>query len=95
MALCGVILQYVWRIQEMFTPLRYIQFTALVSLGALVLFILHPETSRRLHLLRHPLYRLILWIFVLAVLSVPASIRPGDSIRFLTSNFGKTVLQVR
>lgn len=93
-ALCGVILQYVWRIQEMFTPLRYVQFTALVSLGAVVLFVLHPEMSRRLHLLRHPLYRLILWIFVLAVLSVPASIRIGDSIRFLTGNFGKTVLQV-
>lgn len=94
LALCGVILQYVWRIQEMFTPLRYIQFTALVSLGAVALFILHPEMSRRLHLLRHPLYRLILWIFVLAVLSVPTSIRIGDSIRFLTGNFGKTVLLV-
>ena len=26
----GVILQYVWRVQEVFTPLAYIQFTALV-----------------------------------------------------------------
>jgi len=93
-ALCGVILQYVWRIQEMFTPLRYIQFTALVSLSAVALFVLHPEMSRRLQLLRHPLYRLILWIFVLAALSIPTSIRIGDSIRFLTGNFAKTVLQV-
>lgn len=94
MALCGVILQYIWRIQEMFTPLRYIQFTAFVSLGAVVLFVLHPEMSRRLQLLRHPLYRLILCILILAVFSVPTSIRIGDSIRFLTSNFAKTVLLV-
>ncbi len=94
LALSGVILQYVWRIQEMFTPLHYIQFTALVSLGAVTLFVLRPDMSRRLHHLRHPLYRLILWIFLLMVLSVATTIRLGESVHFLTSNFAKTVLQV-
>ena len=93
-AICGVILQYVWRIQEMFTPLRYVQFTALVSVGALVLFVVSPSMMRRLRLLRHPLYRYIVVLFVLAVLSVPTSVRLGDSIFFLTGNFAKTVLQV-
>lgn len=93
-ALSGVMLQYVWRVQEVFSPLRLIQFTALVSIASTVLFITSRGPTRRLRNLKHDLFRLVLFIFALAILSVPTSLRLGDSVLFLTGNFGKTVLQV-
>jgi O-antigen ligase len=93
-ALCGVILQYVWRVQEMYPLLRYVQFTALVSVGAVLLFVTGKGTVRRLAYLKHPLYRIVLCILVFAVMSVPTSLRMGNSLQFITSNFGKTVLAV-
>lgn len=93
-ALCGVMLQYVWRAQEMLPVLRYVQYTALVSLGTAVLFALSGNASQRLKFLRHKLYWLIVGILVLAILSVPTSLRVGGSFTFITANFGKTVLMV-
>jgi O-antigen ligase len=94
LALSGVMLQYVWRVQEVFSPLRLIQFTALVSIASVVLFVTSRGPMRRLRNLKHDLFRLVLCIFALAILSVPTSLRLGDSVLFLTGNFGKTVLQV-
>jgi O-antigen ligase len=90
--LAGVILQYVWRVQEMFPILAKFQFTALVSLGAVGLFIVDPGLPRRLGYLQTRIYLVILGILALAVLSVPTSLRVGGSLDFLTGNFIKTVL---
>ena len=94
LVLSGVLILYVWRIQEVFPVLAPFQLTALASVGAIVLFALDSQRSRRVAHLRHPLYRPIAIIFVLAVLSIPASLHAGASFRFLTSNFIKTVLLV-
>src|SRR5687767_1655732 len=94
MVLGGALLQYVWRVQEMFPQLRFVQYTMLVSLGAVGLFVLDSGATRRVMRLRHDLYKLILGIFALAVLTVPGSIRPGGSFAFLTGNFSKTVILV-
>jgi O-antigen ligase len=93
-AICGVMLQYVWRVQEMYPLLRYVQFTALVSVGAVLLFATGKGVVKRLTYLKHPLYKIILWILVFGVMSIPTSLRMGDSLTFITSNFGKTVLAV-
>ena len=92
--MAGVILQYVWRIQEVFPVLRLIQFTALVSGGAFAVFLLSSDVSRRLMNLRHPLYRPIIAILVLAVLSIPTSVHKGASLSFVTGNLVKSVLLV-
>lgn len=92
--LSGVIVLYVWRIQEVFPALAPFQLTALASVGAIILFAVDTQASRRVAHLRHPLYRPIAIIFVLAVLSIPGSLHAGASFRFLTSNFMKTVLLV-
>jgi O-antigen ligase len=92
--LCGVILQYVWRVQEVFSALAAVRFTAVVSVGAIVLFLLNAQRARRVAHLRHPLFRLILAIFILAVLSIPFSVHDGASFRFVTDNFVKTVVLV-
>ncbi len=92
LALAGVILQYVWRIQEVFPKLAWIQFTSLVSLAAFAGFMLDTSSARRVTHLRHPVYRTMLVILVLSALSVVTSVHTGASVRFLTGNFLKTVL---
>ena len=91
LALGGVLLQYVWRVQEVLPVLRYVQFTAVVSAAAILLFVVQGHPRRRLTTLRHPLFRPVIAITVLAVLSVPTSLRVGGSFDFLTGNFLKTV----
>jgi hypothetical protein len=93
-ALAGVILQYVWRVQEVFPVLRYVQFTAVVSGAAVFLFMTDHDPARRMGRLRHPLFRLVLVIAVWAILSVPTSLHQSASVGFLTGNFLKTVVLV-
>jgi len=92
--LAAVILQYVWRIQEVLPALALIQFTSLISALAILLFVIDRKRLRRLSLLRHPIYRAVLIIFVLSVLSVPMSVHARVSYDFVTGNFVKTVLLV-
>lgn len=92
--LAGVILQYVWRIQEVFPGLGAVQFTAVVSVGAILLFVFDPHAPRRLPRLKHDLARLIGAIFALAILSIPTSLHLGASVTFLTGNFAKTIVLV-
>jgi O-antigen ligase len=94
LVLGGVMLQYVWRVQELFPVLRFVQFTALVSGGAVLLFVCDPLGLTRLPRLKHRLYRSVLVILALAILSVPTSVHAKASVQFLTGNFMKTVLLV-
>lgn len=89
-----VILQYVWRIQEVFTPLAYVQFTSLTSLGALALFLIRRRTEDANVVLHHELIVPMLGILVLATLSVPLSLHTRVSYEFLSKNFVKTVVLV-
>ena len=92
--LACVILQYVWRIQEVLPALALIQFTSLISGLAILLFLVDRKRLHRLSLLRHPIFRAVLVIFVLSVLSVPMSVHARVSYDFVTGNFVKTVLLV-
>lgn len=92
--LACVILQYVWRIQEVLPALALVQFTSLISGLAILLFLVDRKRMRRLSLLRHPIYRAVLLIFALSVLSVPLSVHARVSYDFVTGNFVKTVLLV-
>ena len=92
--LAGVILQYVWRVQAVFPALAKIQFTAVVSLGAVLLFFTDRHPRRRIAHAGHVLFRWVLAILGLAILSAPTSLRVGASVQFLTDNFVKTVVLV-
>lgn len=92
--LCGVVLQYVWRVQEVLRPLAWVQFTSVVSVGAIVLFALDPSPLRRLSNLRRGMFRPIAIIFVMALLSIPGSFHTRVSYDFFTKNFVKTVVLV-
>lgn len=88
----GVLLLYVWRIQEVYPILAPFKLTPLATVAAILLFALDSSPLRRLAHCTHPLFRPVLVIFVLATLSVPGSLHVGASFAFLTSNFIKTVL---
>jgi O-antigen ligase len=92
LALAGVVLQYVWRIQEVFQQLALVQFTTVVSAAAIALFLADSNPTRRLSHLRHRLFTPMVVILGLAVLSVPFSIRVGESYHFVSGNFIKTVI---
>jgi O-antigen ligase len=92
LVLAGVLLQYVWRVQEVFQILGKVQFTAVVSVGAVILFLLDGHPARQLGHLRHGLFRLMLAILMLAILSIPTSLRDGASTQFITGNFAKTIV---
>ena len=94
LVLACVIMQYVWRVQEVLPVLALVQFTSLISGAAILLFLLDGSRLRRLSDLRHRLYRPMLFILVLAVLSVPMSVHARVSYEFVTGNFVKTVLLV-
>jgi len=89
-----VVLQYVWRVQEVLTPLAYVQFTSLVSLGAIVLFFLNRRGESVSAALHHELVLPMVVILVLAALSVPMSLHTRVSFEYFSKNFVKTVILV-
>ena len=92
--LACVILQYVWRVQEVLTPLAYVQFTTIISLGAIGLFLVRGGANRTFAVLHHEMVLPMMGILLLAALSVPMSIHARVSYEFLTKNFLKTIILV-
>ena len=90
----AVLMQYVWRIQEVLPVLAVVQFTSLISLGAIAAFALDSRRMRQTARLHHAIYRPIVVILLLAVVSVLTSVHQRVSFDFVTKNFVKTVVLV-
>lgn len=85
---------YVWRFQDLFPMLGAVAFPMMVAVAAVGLFMLTPTAPRMLNRLRHPVIKLAGLILLLMVISVPASLYPGLSVRFLLRDHLKTLLMV-
>jgi O-antigen ligase len=91
-AISGVALSYVWRVHQIVPLLGPLQFPTLISLLALWLFVSDVDPRRKVRKLKHPITRIVLFICVLTVLSVPTSIHDGASFRFLVDDLWKNIL---
>jgi O-antigen ligase len=78
-----MILTYVWRFQALFPFLALLQIPIAASLGAYLLYMLDRDRRRALGQLKHPVTLLMLGLFFIMVLSIPTSLWPGGSFRFL------------
>lgn len=90
----AVVVTYVWRVQDMISPLSKLKLPTLIALVALALYLMDTREVRRL---RHVQSRLLLLLFALAVIiaaGVPTSVLPSGSFDFLTKDFLPDVLMV-
>ncbi len=88
LALIGVVLAYVWRIQDLVPGLAALKVPTLMTVFAVALALVDPRISRRMATLRHHrVWRLIPWFALCAVASVMFSIDLRGSIDFLMRNF--------
>lgn len=94
MSVCGVLLAYVWRVQDLYPILAETKFSALVLLVAVGLLLAAGRPARVWRRLRHPCARFAAAILVLMVLSVPTSLWQGLSFRFIVTDHLKTLLMM-
>ncbi len=94
LSVCGVLLGYVWRVQDLYPILATAKFSALVLVAAVGLLLAAGPPNGVWRRFRHPCVKLAAFIAALMVLSVPASLWPGLSFRFITSDHVKTLLMV-
>ena len=87
-----LLLTYVWRVQDIFPILGKLQLLSLATVGALGFSIVAGNFSYLADRGRHSVYKLAIFLLILAILSVPAGIFDGNSFRFLTEDHIKTVL---
>lgn len=93
LALGGVMLTFVWRIQDLFPVIRPMRPAIVVPILALVLFAFSSDRRRKLKdVIRHPLVKTAGLIFALIILSIPGSLWPGLSFRFMLRDFLPNIL---
>src|SRR6266403_665026 len=92
-AVYGVILAYVWRLQDLYPILATLQFPSIISLTAFVVFASSPE-RRELRRIRHPILKTSMLILGLMILSVPLSLYRGMSFWFIFSDHLKTFIMM-
>jgi putative inorganic carbon (HCO3(-)) transporter len=86
--LIGVVLAYVWRVQDLVPGLAALKIPTLITVLAVALALVDPRVSRRLATLRHHrVWRLVPWFAACAVASVAFSIDLRGSVDFLARNF--------
>lgn len=88
----GAILTYVWRLQDLYPIFAKMQLPSVAALAAISLYLLDHDRRRALKSLRHPITYMVGAILFLAALSVPTSVYPGLSFRFITQDLIKNVL---
>src|SRR2546422_7482010 len=69
----GVIMSYVWRLQDLYPILVTLQYPTIISLTAFVVFVFNPA-RQELRRIRHPILKVATLILGLMMLSVPTSI---------------------
>jgi O-antigen ligase len=91
MCVAGHIVTSVGRVHQLFPGLESIRPAILTGFLAVVIYLFDPREERRAAHLRVPTTRFLLAFFFWMVLSVPGSLRPGNSFD-LVFDFFKTVL---
>ena len=91
-ALAGMLLAYIWRLQSLYPILAAIQFPSLVAAAAAVVFLLDKDRRRSLRSIRHPVVTAAGLIFVIMLLSAPAGLYAGQSVSFIKNDYLKTLL---
>lgn len=90
----GLLLTYVWRVQDLYPILAAIKFPAVVSFFALGLFLFHGYATRSMGRYQDNVVRGCLFLLAWMVLSVPGGVYPGLSFRFIVGDHIKTVLMM-
>ena len=88
----GLVLVYVWRIQDLFPILAKVQVPILLSLGALGMWVMGGFAASAQERYRHPAVKAAIFILVWMILSVPGSVYQGLSFRFIIDDHLKTFL---
>ena len=88
MALVAVLLTFVWRVQDLFGMIRYIKPGLVVPVVAVIAFLVTSDRRRKIgEVLRIPVVKIGLLITLCIALSIPGSLWPGLSARFLMRDF--------
>ena len=86
--LVGVVLAYVWRVQDLVPGLASLKVPTLMTALAIALALVDPRVSRRMaELTHHGVWRLVPWFALCAAASVIFSIDLGGSADFLVRTF--------
>lgn len=93
-ALAGLLLAYIWRLQDLYSIFAAIRFPLLMAAVSVVVFLMDGDRRRALTTIRHPIIWLATLILVIMVLSVPGSLYPGQSFSFITNDYIKTFLMM-
>jgi len=88
-SLAGVVLVTTWRVQDLFPILATVQFPLVAAAAAYGTYFLDRGRLRR-----HPVTTLAIVLFVLMMASVPWSVYPGLSFRFIFNDHIKTLLMM-
>ena len=91
---CGLLLVYVWRIQDLFPILAKVQFPILISLAAIATWVMGGSAAAAQDRYKHPVIKAALFILLWSILSVPGSIYQGMSFSFVFNNHIKTILMM-
>ena len=91
-ALAGMMLTYVWRIQQVFPHLMPFRLPQLTTALGLAFFLITNGPDRVLQSLSQPLTRWLAAFILITVLSIPVGLAPGFSLSFITDDYGKTVM---
>lgn len=83
---------YVWRIQDILTPLALIKFPTVIGLGALALYASDKRRVRRFRLVRSPVLGLLLSFACILVAGVPTSLLASGTVEFLLKDFLPSLL---
>jgi O-antigen ligase len=92
LAVAACLLCDIWRFQDLFPVLGLLQVPLLSSVAAIVVLVLSRDVGRSLAVWRHPMIKLGLVILLLMVVSVPGSLYPGLSARFILKDHVRTFL---
>ena len=93
-SLAGVVLVTTWRVQDLFPILATVQFPLVAAAAAYGTYFLDRGRLRTLSGIRHPVTTLAIVLFVLMMASVPWSVYPGLSFRFIFNDHIKTLLMM-
>jgi probable O-glycosylation ligase (exosortase A-associated) len=91
-AVALMLLTYLWRFQSVFPLVGMLQVTSLATLAAYGLYFLDGDPRRKIVYLANPVSYAFLALILVMFLSIPLSLGPTQSFRFMFPHFIKTIL---